>query len=157
VHQWQPVQHAAIASGPRRVSALCRGQRPLSRDSYKRIQRFAMGFDAGEKCPGQLNGREVAAFKAGGELRQCLCVQFLAHTSLDNFGHEVKPTSRFRGILLHMIPIVHFCDLIRAQALRGVEGVRHRHDGGGIRLRQLVDEIDDSRQLLDRFAEFVIG
>jgi hypothetical protein len=56
-----------------------------------------------------------------------------------------------------MIPIVHFCDLIRAQALRGVEGVRHRHDGGGIRLRQLVDEIDDSRQLLDRFAEFVIG
>jgi hypothetical protein len=56
-----------------------------------------------------------------------------------------------------MISVVRFCDLVRAQALSRVEGVRHRHDIGGSRLGQLVDEIDDSRQLFDRFAELFVG
>jgi hypothetical protein len=33
----------------------------------------------------------------------------------------------------------------------------HWHDIVGRRLRQLVDEFDDSGQLFDRFGEFVIG
>jgi hypothetical protein len=35
--------------------------------------------------------------------------------------------------------------------------MRHGHDVRRVGLLQLVDEIDDTRQLVDRFGEFVVG
>ena len=85
------------------------------------------------------------------------CVQILAHDLLDNFWYQIQAIADRRRIFLYAITIIGLGDLVRAQALGCVKRVRHRHDIVGRRLTQLVDEIDNSRQLVDRFAKLIVG
>ncbi len=58
--------------------------------------------------------------------------------------------------MLEFVPLVGLGDDVRPQALGRVERVRHRHHVGRVGLRQLVHEIDDSGQLVDRIGNLVV-
>jgi hypothetical protein len=104
-----------------------------------------------------LSMTQISGGKTGRELRHRQEMQVLAHGSLNDFWHEVQTAFDGVGILLHVIPIIGLGHHVGAKPLRFVKRVRHRQHIVGIGLAQLIDEIDDSRQLVDGFGHVGIG
>ena len=102
----------------------------------------------------QFDRGEIAILKTGRKLGQRCVVK---DPSFDDFRHQVQPVLDGRRIFLESIALVDLGDDVRTQPLSRIEGVRHRHDAVGIGRRQLIDEIDDFRQLFDAFGVLLIA
>ncbi len=135
MNDWQAVQHAALAGGPRRVGVPGGFERLVTRDRDERVQFGIELVDALEQRRRNLDGRVLTLLETLGKLRQCLVVQCVGHGSLNDFRHEVETMFDRWRVLLEIIAVIGLSDLIRAEPLRNVERMRHRHDVVGRCLR----------------------
>lgn len=66
------------------------------------------------------------------------------------------PVFHGRRVLLKIVSLITFRNLVGTQALYLVQGMSHRRDIVRWHGLQLVDEIDNCRQLLDKFSRFLL-